>query len=1290
MAATSQQPVLVGQEYRGSIVKEIQEEITERPNDKIRRRLIITLTNGMQMMEDFFEDKIPLKDIQGDFQELEYTPIVDSPSAMLQQVAVEAEKAGRRLSSSTKSPTTTTTTTGKLKKKTEKLAAAGNASSSSLSSGGFSSSKSLDFEYSDNPELGIVNDEERNKKTEAAARKQESRTKTRTEMATRKWKNLISSPTYTEEKIGKSKPKKSTEETTTILPRDDGITQALWVFAPGSDDDDNEDAMELKGDEKPNSSSSLSSLSPSRRRQQGLWKLREEDDPNGNAKDWMGQNVTLFPTGKIPPDGVVQGVWGCKENKYLAITNNKSKSTTRTTTTTDPTEKDEIWLYPPGVTPAKEDPIHIKGQWAFTVDVQEAEASAAAAATASAVAKASKTAKAPLPTSPSTTSPRAITTRWPPPIDEQKVAAREARRLAATRGVGKLDTGRTKIFQPPKLAIYPPSKAPSPHSNKKAHGTWTIPKAVVADSKKVATSLANMEQWKVQEIQVYPQGKEPEQFLTDPNAIFGVWGYGPGCDPEEEDDDHFHPQNILTCPPGMVPDEQEDGWKVAGIWTFIPGPIKATWPPPTEVPTTKVIRSSALPVKATHSKGSVPNTSPNQRNLHPKKVNVYPPSYKKPSQPEIGKAFSTKGKSVKNDDDDQDGALHGIWVFNSGSDEEREEMENWAPQTVTMYETGTEPPPSSHDDEDDAVVTGLWGYAPGGDSVGDENDMPQLWFFAPGAGPKMENDWKPKGIWTVPKKDWLPHRPTIRNNPTTAKVYAKNTVPTSKTGKTKKTGGNLGFQGIWVYDAGADQHEDDVSWQTQDVVLYETGKEPKELLDPKSATSRSSSPIHGVWGFAPGTEFDKDGCCDLENLWFFAPGSEGPGDESWQPMGTWELTDDVLKPTTATSTPTAATVHTKENVPTLKRGKSKKSGDGSNGLQGIWVYDVGANENDTSWQAQDVILYKSGKEPIELLDPKSKSSAPVHGVWGYAPGTELDEHGCCDPEHLWFFAPGSEGPGVESWKPMGTWAFPVKQAWPPATSTRYVPKPLRKVGKLPNWNPVSVKTSWVPRVARAYPEKVVPKQNVHANTKPNNDQEEKEEEEPPKAAVWKFSSGSDDEAIDMDWEPQDVVMFAKDQEPENVTIGGQWGFAPDAEMDTEGDCLPEHTWVFGEGETPPDDNEWQPCGTWAFANSDEEKKQDPTVNGAWSFGNSTDDDDDEPQHGEWGDAKDNKMVTPRRASAPASPVKINDRQKVLAKTSGYGSSDDAPVVHSTMSGWQDPFNFIQTKGKKKKKRGTYI
>jgi hypothetical protein len=82
-------------------------------------------------------------------------------------------------------------------------------------------------------------------------------------------------------------------------------------------------------------------------------------------------------------------------------------------------KKDEIWLYPPSVTPTKDDPIHVKGQWAFTVDVQEAEAFAAA--------KASKTTKAPPPTSPSTTpttSPSAITIRWPPPIDEQKVAAR--------------------------------------------------------------------------------------------------------------------------------------------------------------------------------------------------------------------------------------------------------------------------------------------------------------------------------------------------------------------------------------------------------------------------------------------------------------------------------------------------------------------------------------------------------------------------------------------------------------------------------------------------------------------------------------------------------------------------------------------------------------------------------------------------------------------------------------------------------------------------------------------------
>ena len=75
----------VGTKYRGgSVIKKIDTEVSERPNGKIRTRYIMTMENGMMMMEDFFDEgKVIIEGEKFEEQKLEQVEFPQDLSASI-------------------------------------------------------------------------------------------------------------------------------------------------------------------------------------------------------------------------------------------------------------------------------------------------------------------------------------------------------------------------------------------------------------------------------------------------------------------------------------------------------------------------------------------------------------------------------------------------------------------------------------------------------------------------------------------------------------------------------------------------------------------------------------------------------------------------------------------------------------------------------------------------------------------------------------------------------------------------------------------------------------------------------------------------------------------------------------------------------------------------------------------------------------------------------------------------------------------------------------------------------
>ena len=697
----------------------------------------------------------------------------------------------------------------------------------------------------------------------------------------------------------------------------------------------------------------------------------------------------------------------------------------------------------------------------------------------------------------------------------------------------------------------------------------------------------DFENWKPQEIVVYPPGKEPPVDVKNNNSKIphGKWGYVPGSEPDPESIDwkplsiKKNKPSIWVLPPGMTSPNE---FIPKGAWSF---PKKADWPPPSKEPS------------------------------EPKIVTVYPP-----------------GATIPEDQN-----FCCVWKFGSGGC--KEEVESWEPKGIIVYDVRRMP----RSIEDTRLANGIWGYRAG--AVPDKDGKyaaSDTWFFAPDEEPPNDEDWQPQGIWTVDPENsnW----PPLGQKPKPATVFPSSKAPEKmedqESGGVWKFGssdgnqgnedwkpqgvlvyekgqepkstmdqdlpqGSWGFapeakpdndgnyapadtwffapgeetpsdedwqpQGIWTVDSknskwppmsgvieprkttvysismvpdnSEDPHfggiwqfgsgdgtdcENSENWEPKGVIVYEDGQLPESLEDIELA--------RGVWGHAPNAEPDEDGNYAPSDTWFFAAGAEPPSDDDWQPRGVW--TADLE----STNSPCMSEKSQKATV--FPSAKAPEKTEDEHPV-GIWKIGSSRRKQDLDdWEPQGVLVHKKGQWPE---DP-GISQKELQGQWGFAPNAEPDEDGHYAPSDTWFFAPGEEPPNCENWQPQGIWTLdPENSQWPPPSKSG------------------TKKHSGEPRLGCVFPLKKLAKEAI--------------EKDRPKG-FWKYSPGK--KVMDAGKKPREILFYDKGHEPSDFdkSRDGVWGVAPGAVADENGNYLPSDTWVFAPNETPPED--WDPIGNWVF------------------------------------------------------------------------------------------------------------
>jgi len=701
----------------------------------------------------------------------------------------------------------------------------------------------------------------------------------------------------------------------------------------------------------------------------------------------------------------------------------------------------------------------------------------------------------------------------------------------------------------------------------KPSGTWSFNADNVPE---------DAEDWAPCQVMVYPTGKEPEN-LEDAK-VHGVWGLSPTA--TREDDEDWKPSDILFVGPG---DEPPPDWKPQGVWTLSPPGNQSDdsaedWPPKRKVAQVETTTAPDAPAN-------------NETTLSLEKAWIYP-------RKKAPKAI-------------EDGTKAGVWASIPGK---KAKDSGKKPILVDLYEKGQE------EQQGDSSELGVWGYAPNAEPSSTGHYLPSdMWFFAPGDKPPDDDAWQPRGTWsdpssqpkksgkasksgrkskkTSPKKSLLEPpppalddqesdpdhiwrspleagynpgpkqkqpNPTAPDSPTSEKgvqvvtVHPKSKLPARSEGDS--------ILGQWMtHDGKKTRPVDDGKWRVTEVQAYPDDKVPPEAK------------VSGVWGVPIGAKPDEKGQWNPSDLWFFGPGEATPEDDAWNPQGVWTYSPEEtridwppLSEPRDEWEPQPVWVCPASSKPSNESDEEWKS-------SGTWSFGTDTPLEDAEdWAPCQIMVYPTGKEPEDIEDAK------VHGVWGLSPTATRDDDEDWKPSDILFVPPGEEPP--VDWKPQGWWTLsaPGNQSddsaedWPPR----------RKVAKeepsdMKSWASNSTISTTLPpdapnndvmepssKKAWIYPRKKAPKA-VEDDTD---------------AGVWSYTPGK--KVMDSGKKPILVDLYEKGQEPKGDTSElGVWGYAPNAEPTSTGHYLPSDMWFFAPGEKPPDDDTWQPRGTWSDPSS---------------------------------------------------------------------------------------------------------
>ena len=303
--------------------------------------------------------------------------------------------------------------------------------------------------------------------------------------------------------------------------------------------------------------------------------------------------------------------------------------------------------------------------------------------------------------------PGKLNDTWPPPIDK-----------SGGRKVGKLNVPSCfdgYNFKPRKARVFPRSKVDTPDGPKKFRpindgdnvtGVWGTPKGKgpIDDS-----------DWDPMDVMIHPSNPDDIN-ESQPHGAVAIANTA-----RADKDGSWDPKDMIFLPPNTEADK--DKVTPIGIWKPAPGRLSNTWPPVS--PSKK--RNSVLVGKL--------------------------PKWQSPGDWKSCNAVVTSRRHAP--DQNSDDTPRGIWKVGRKDQSKRpsaagtgdSDEDNWAPQTICMYQDGKEPA------EIGRLPHGIWGTKPGAEPDAFGQWKPKdLWFYPPGESPDGddEKNFVPRGKWSYP------------------------------------------------------------------------------------------------------------------------------------------------------------------------------------------------------------------------------------------------------------------------------------------------------------------------------------------------------------------------------------------------------------------------------------------------------------------------------------------------------------------------------------------------------------
>jgi hypothetical protein len=330
--------------------------------------------------------------------------------------------------------------------------------------------------------------------------------------------------------------------------------------------------------------------------------------------------------------------------------------------------------------------------------------------------------------------------------------------------------------------------------------------------------------------------KEPVSFLEQ-GEFHGIVAVEDRVKPNKVG--KLDPSDLKFFTPGEEPPPK---YNKVGHWR--PGKLNQDWPP---------------------SKPKAPVKPPPKRIVR---------DFEKPALPSFDGSFAKVFPESKlHERSKKDPPLAGVWKHNDDTDDT-----DWEPMGVII----TKDPPSDLDkDEFHGIVAVEDGVKP--DKTGKLNPS-DLKFFTPGEEPSPK--YNKVGHWRPGNKvGWPPVKPSTARNlrnvgklnlpsfdgiPDLGVIYPRSQAPESH----DETKEQIIAKGIWKWSKQEKNPEDSESWMPSNVELYEDGNEPHDWDDKQT---------NGVWGVNP--DVDAKVNTRPSDLWFYPPNEKT--DEGFEPIGKW-------------------------------------------------------------------------------------------------------------------------------------------------------------------------------------------------------------------------------------------------------------------------------------------------------------------------------------------------------------------------------------------------------------------